>query len=366
MKDINIGSRIANKRREKGITQEELAEFLCVSKPAVSKWESGQSYPDITLLPVLATYFNISVDELLGYEPQMTKEKIKELYVKLSKDFAEKPFNEIYEKCNEYRKKYFSCYKLQFHIGLLFVNNVNLAEDKEKILNEAISIFHKVASESDDVSLAKQAICLQGYCYLIINKPVLAIDLLEEIEEIPVSSEVLLSRAYYVKGNHKKAVSIIQGFIFKNILCTMDALNTLMGFYMDNKIKTKETYEKIVALGDIFGINEINPSLYFSLYLSSAYIYAMQGENNSALDMLEKYVEILYKPGVFPLKMLKGNDFFDSLEDYFNSLDLGGELPRSEKLIKKSIKESVINNPVFNNLSSEDRYKRIIKKLEEF
>lgn len=40
----------------------------------------GMTYPDITLLPQLATYFNISIDELMRYEPQMTKEQIRSLY----------------------------------------------------------------------------------------------------------------------------------------------------------------------------------------------------------------------------------------------------------------------------------------------
>ena len=56
-------------RKAKGITQEELAQFMGVSKAAVSKWETGQSYPDITYLPQLAAYFNISVDELC-HEPR--------------------------------------------------------------------------------------------------------------------------------------------------------------------------------------------------------------------------------------------------------------------------------------------------------
>jgi transcriptional regulator with XRE-family HTH domain len=50
MKEIRIGTKIIEKRKEKGLTQEELADHLGISKPAVSKWESGQSYPDITLL----------------------------------------------------------------------------------------------------------------------------------------------------------------------------------------------------------------------------------------------------------------------------------------------------------------------------
>lgn len=87
MKEINIGKMIAMKRRQKGLTQEELANYLGVSKASVSKWETGQSYPDITFLPQLATFFNITIDELMGYEPQLTKQDILKLYLQLSDDF---------------------------------------------------------------------------------------------------------------------------------------------------------------------------------------------------------------------------------------------------------------------------------------
>lgn len=74
MKEINIARVIINKRREKGLTQNDLASYIGVSKASVSKWETGQSYPDITFLPQLSAFFNISIDELMGYEPQMSKE----------------------------------------------------------------------------------------------------------------------------------------------------------------------------------------------------------------------------------------------------------------------------------------------------
>jgi transcriptional regulator with XRE-family HTH domain len=61
----SIGTRIAENRKRKGLTQDELAEYMGVSSQAVSKWENDMSCPDITLLPKLADYFNMSVDELL-------------------------------------------------------------------------------------------------------------------------------------------------------------------------------------------------------------------------------------------------------------------------------------------------------------
>ena len=61
-----LGTRIAALRKEKGLTQEQLAEKVGVSAQAVSKWENDVSCPDITLLPLLADLFGVSVDELLG------------------------------------------------------------------------------------------------------------------------------------------------------------------------------------------------------------------------------------------------------------------------------------------------------------
>ena len=74
MNSLRLSENIAFMRKKAGITQDELATFLGVTKASVSKWENGQSMPDILLLPELATYFDVSVDELLGSEPQLSKE----------------------------------------------------------------------------------------------------------------------------------------------------------------------------------------------------------------------------------------------------------------------------------------------------
>ena len=63
-----LGERIANLRKSKGISQEELADALLTSRQAVSKWERGESDPDITRLKDLAVYFDVSIDYLLGYD----------------------------------------------------------------------------------------------------------------------------------------------------------------------------------------------------------------------------------------------------------------------------------------------------------
>ena len=74
--DMFIGENIRRLRREKGITQEVLAERLHVSAAAVSKWERGDSIPDIGMLLPLASYFNVSTDELLGVDSAKTTESL--------------------------------------------------------------------------------------------------------------------------------------------------------------------------------------------------------------------------------------------------------------------------------------------------
>lgn len=70
--DQTIGKRISFHRKRLGLTQDQLAEKLGVTAQAVSKWENDQSCPDISMLPKLSEIFNISIDALLGKEPQET------------------------------------------------------------------------------------------------------------------------------------------------------------------------------------------------------------------------------------------------------------------------------------------------------
>lgn len=64
MKEINISKNIADLRKRKGITQEQLAGALNISPQAISKWETNTSFPDAQTLPLIATYFEVSIDYL--------------------------------------------------------------------------------------------------------------------------------------------------------------------------------------------------------------------------------------------------------------------------------------------------------------
>ena len=73
---LYLGENIKRLRQERGLTQEVLAEFLGVTFQTVSNWERSESYPDITLLPELAGYFQVSMEQLLGVDKAETEKEI--------------------------------------------------------------------------------------------------------------------------------------------------------------------------------------------------------------------------------------------------------------------------------------------------
>lgn len=82
---MKINQIIREKRKELSLTQEQIAEFLGVSTPAVNKWEKGSTYPDITLLPALARLLKMDLNTLLSFNEDLTDIEIKTLSMNLIK-----------------------------------------------------------------------------------------------------------------------------------------------------------------------------------------------------------------------------------------------------------------------------------------
>lgn len=77
--NITMNSTLRALRRKKNVTQEELASHLGITAQSVGKWERGEGFPDITLLPAIALYFGVTTDELLGIDKARIEERIKSL-----------------------------------------------------------------------------------------------------------------------------------------------------------------------------------------------------------------------------------------------------------------------------------------------
>ena len=80
--NLTISDNLKELRKKKNNTQEDLSEFLTVSSAAVSKWERGECYPDIEFLPKIASYYDISMDDLFGMGEIKKKERIDEYLTK--------------------------------------------------------------------------------------------------------------------------------------------------------------------------------------------------------------------------------------------------------------------------------------------
>ena len=273
MKELPIGRILVENRHRLGITQEQLAASMGVSKASVSKWETAVTYPDITLLPQLAAFFNISMDELMGYSPQLSKADIRKLYRELSMEFASRSFDEAVKHCREIQKRYFSCAPLVFHIGVLYVNHSMLAGSPEKtaqILEEAGGLFARVRADSGDPELAKEALLMEALCLLNLGGAREACEMLEPLEISLVSVEPLLAKAYQSTGNVIKAKQILQVGIYRSICELLSFLSSYMGACLEDGKSFEETWQRITCLETAFHLDVLHPGLLLTSYLLAA------------------------------------------------------------------------------------------------
>ncbi|PEQ49617.1 helix-turn-helix domain-containing protein [Bacillus thuringiensis] len=367
MREIQIHKIIADKRKEKGITQEELAAYIGITKASVSKWETGQSYPDITFLPLLASYFNISIDELISYTPQMKQEDIKNLYHRLAEAFSEKTFAEVMIECRGIIKKYYSCFPLLLQMGLLFINHHMLTEDTDKrieILEEAMHLFSRVQEESDDVSLVKEAVSFQATCYLILNKPNEVLQLLGGTIRPNVPEEDLIAQAYQMLGNAEKANEIIQISMYQHLIQLVATIPNYVVVNASSAEKVEVILNRAFMLIDIYEIETLHPNMTLKVYYAAAQVYCMQGNFERALEMLRKYAAVCAASFTVNSLHLHGDSYFDAIDDWFAEFPLGAKTVRNEEIIKRSMLQSIAENPVFAPMKDVREYKNIIASLK--
>lgn len=363
LNELNIAKTLVLKRKEKGITQEEIAAYIGVSKASVSKWETGQSYPDITFLPQLASYFNITVDELINYQPQMTKEDIQKLYLRLSNDFAQKPFDQVMDEIREIRKKYFSCFPLLFQIGALLLNHYMLAKgsQQQEILREAIALFSRIKTESDDLTLCRKSNVMEATCYIILEEPVKTIELLADAKTPVLNENHILSMGYSMSGKPDKAKEILQIEIYQNFLNIMQSLTTLLQLEIADAQASKNIIDRINCLSETFHAPELHPATMLSAYLNVAAVFVLQNDTDNALAALQQYCDLAV--GIsYPIS-LHGDRFFDRIDEWLAELDLGVHAPRDDKTVRQGIIDGVAKNPVFSVLADHVKYRHIVEKL---
>ncbi len=163
--DITLCENLKELRKKRGNTQADLAVFLKVSNQAISKWERGDGYPDITLLPSIASYYDVSVDTILGVDKINKMKKMQE-YIMESQSLSNN--GKTSECVTLWRKAY-----NEFPNDLQVINNLMYAlavVNRKENAAEVILYGERIIKESLDNKLKSGAIQILCYTYKAIGK----------------------------------------------------------------------------------------------------------------------------------------------------------------------------------------------------
>lgn len=362
---LKIGENILQKRKERGITQEELAEFMMVTKASVSKWETGQSHPDILLLPKLATFFNISVDELIGYDPELSSAQIRKLYIDLENRVFDAGIDNIVEDIEIKIKQYYSCFELLYYMALFILNHCDLATDdvkKEEYLEYANNILKRVCEYSKNPILKDQSLSLRAACLISLGKSEEALNILPSSDMLSISKDCLVASAYLKTKKENEVDQKLQVMIYKNIIDLITLLMMKSSLQDDDRVETLERVEDLI---ETFNLIEINVSIVLNFYLSLATHYIEYNNPKLSIQYVEKLLNLLIK-GKEKSFNIRGDEYFDQIDKWIDeNLLLSAKPNRSDDMIARSYIELLTNNESFKDIIIQEKIKLLVDKVKE-
>jgi transcriptional regulator with XRE-family HTH domain len=285
---MNLGETIKKLRKQKDITQEQLAEYLNISSQAVSKWETDLSLPDITLIPALANIFDVSADVLLGIDVKNKEKQIEDIISRAEKycknntdtDF-EKAITTLREGLKEYPNSYKIMERLMSIIGIVKWRKTT---DEALILtNEMIKLGEKILAEctEDRCRIVTLHHLCMAYSSPEVNMTEKAIELAEKLPHTSAAREAMFARLYEGEKKIKQYRA--------NILLYLVHLIKSMENY--NRIEKSITInKKIISLIEIM-IEDENYGYFgftmFDNYLTIAFDYAKSNDYDKAIEYLQ-------------------------------------------------------------------------------
>lgn len=350
---LSIGNIIYKLRKERGITQENLANAVGVSTAAVSKWETGNAYPDITLLSPIARYLETTVDFLLAFESNLTDEEVMEIYNKCCKKIMEEPFEKALKYYKEYLKQYPNSIKLKFRLGTMLQQYVIYAgseENAEKMVKLAIGLLEECIEE-DEGEIKEVSLCVLSGLYMMLDRNEEAVEVTKQIKKTLVDPDIMLSSIYYKMGKIEESKKIDQTRLYSKI---SEISNILIG--LAGKAKDEENYEYALELAEIhnkiISLFELQDIMLQSNYLVCADIYSKLKNEEKTLDYLEKIasnIDII-------TKMKEINEI-----KYFNLLSTSKNV-FSKDYLEQSIK-LILQEDRYDFVKDTERYKKLLSKI---
>ena len=216
---IYFSEKFKNLRKSRELTQEEIANIFHVSPQAVSRWETGVTYPDIELLPSLADFFEITVDNLLGIDVKKKEERLEEIINQISDARTKQAVDEnaidqeleiIQNGLVEFPNNLYLLDALAssfWNKAAQYKDNGQICEMK-KYAEETIKIYERLASENKNYttmpilekygcrydSVRYSAIQGMAYTYHVIGEPEKAIEWAKKLPNLNCTEQMVLQR----------------------------------------------------------------------------------------------------------------------------------------------------------------------------
>lgn len=202
---MELHNHIRALRRERGMTQEQLAEAMDVSAAAVSKWENGQSVPDISLLTVLADFFEVSLDALVGYEarPHRREEMVARIR-QMTMRRADEVVPEVREALRRYPNHFDVVWTAARAMGFR-----GMEKHDEAAIREALALLdraHALLPQNTDPTIRRESILTaQGMYWTCLGEQAKAIACYEE-GNVSGINDVAIGNCYAEMGQYEEAL----------------------------------------------------------------------------------------------------------------------------------------------------------------
>ena len=379
--EIPIGQEIAKRRKDKQITQTELADFMNVSKASVSKWETGQSYPDITLLPLLAAFFDCSVDELLAINSQLTAQEIKRIYQLLNESFEIKEAEDVLSMMEGFIRRYYSCYPFLLQMGLFYLNNwdllptpsktdlpeqtpadqINAETKKNHYLQEAVKLFEQVKNNGSS-ELVQQAKFYQAYSMTMLGQAEEVLTILGHKTPTFLPVEPLIAAALQQTNDVAAAETVLQSAIYQYVTVLLSLLTNYTLLLTQKPAAMETTYQRGLDFCDAFDLARLHPIIMLNFLAACLTTFAAQGNNELLLLALTRYVSLLDETD--DPYFLHGDDYFDQIDSWIDELDLGNQLPRSSYMVKKQLTGLILESPLLQPYQEQQTFAELFQRLQ--
>ncbi len=222
---MKINHIIREKRKELSLTQEQIAEFLGVSTPAVNKWEKGSTYPDITLLPALARLLRTDLNTLMSFNDDLTDIEIENFVNEVDKTVQGQNYETAFQKAIDKIHEYPTCDKLIYSVILyleaaLFLYNVSEPEHYREIFET----FYKRLSASEVSEIRDTAVSMLITYARNREEFSKAEELINTLPFSSIDKEKLLAVLYQQQKKYEDAEKIWEHRVLKGVIDIQTAL----------------------------------------------------------------------------------------------------------------------------------------------